>query len=322
MPDQADHLRHLMLGVRPPDGGTGPQLILVAGAKGGVGTTTVAVNLSVVMAQQGRRAVLVDGDLGKSGVAALCGDTGGATIADVLCGRRDIAEALRTGPAGVRLLVGAWATGHLTDCDAIAQQRLIAGLKALNEVDVVIIDAGCGLHRILERFWRSANNALLVTTTDDTAVMDAYAMVKTMAPHHRQVPLYAVMNRVVCYDGALDAHARLTQACRRFLSIEVPCMANIMDSEDVVAAARRQTAFVLDTPVCQATQTIEHLAQFFVLEECHEFPTKYSSPIRRTTDTKARCRPSVGWQNVTVTNGLRGGRERLAWHEATEEFSA
>jgi flagellar biosynthesis protein FlhG len=269
MPDQADHLRHLIQGARgAPQGGQVPQRIVVAGAKGGVGTTTVAVNLAVALARQGRRAVLVDGDLGKSGVVALCGDAPGATIADVLSGRRSIEESLRPGPAGVHLLAGAWATGQLTDCDPASQERLTAGFNALTGADAVVMDAGCGLRRILERFWRAADHALLVMTPDDTAVMDAYATLKTVAARHRHVPVYAVLNRVAHYADAHDAHARLAQACRRFLAIDVPCVANVMTSAEVSAAARRQVPFAIHAPVCQATQTIEHLAQFFTMEEC------------------------------------------------------
>ncbi|MGH7138663.1 MAG: AAA family ATPase, partial [Pirellulales bacterium] len=208
MPDQADHLRDLIQGARnAPQGSAAPQRIVVAGAKGGVGTTTVAVNLAVGLARQGRQAVLVDGDLGKSGIAALCGDVPGATIGDVLSGRRRIEEALAPGPAGVHLLAGAWATGQLTDCDPASQERLIAGFNGLSTADVVVIDAGCGLHRILERFWRAADHVLLVMTPDDTAVMDAYATLKTVAARHRHVPVYAVMNRVAHYDDARDTHA-------------------------------------------------------------------------------------------------------------------
>ena len=263
MPDQADHLRHLIHGARrAPQVGAAPQRIVVAGAKGGVGTTTVAVNLAVALAREGWRAVLVDGDMGKSGVAALCGDAPGATIGDVLSGRRRLQEALRPGPAGVHLLAGAWATGQLTDCDPAAQERLITGFNGLTSTDAVVIDAGCGHHRILERFWRSADRVLLVAMPDDTAVMDAYATLKTMTVRHHQVPVSAAMNRVVRYDEARDAHCRLAQACQRFLAIDVPCVANIMASVEVMAAARRQAPFVLEAPVCQATQTIEYLAQF------------------------------------------------------------
>ncbi|MGH7134637.1 MAG: MinD/ParA family ATP-binding protein, partial [Pirellulales bacterium] len=65
-----------------------------------------------------------------------------------------------------------------------------------------------------------------------------------------------------------DTHARLAQACRRFLAIDIPCVAKMMSSAEVSAAARRQAPFAIHAPVCQATQTIEHLAQFFAIEEC------------------------------------------------------
>jgi flagellar biosynthesis protein FlhG len=268
MPDQADHLRNMVLGARlPVAAATAPRLVVVAGAKGGVGTTTIATNLAVAFAKKERRTVLVDGDLGKADVATLCGLHGGPTIVDVLAGRRRVREAIRSGPAGLQVLPGAWASGCLTDCDAAAQERLIAGLRALSDIGAVVIDAGCGLHRILERFWRSANAVLLVTTPDETSVIDAYSAIKTMAGHHCGAPVYAVVNQAARYDDAHQAAMRLARACRRFLAIDLPCVAHVMSSAEVAAAARLPAPFVLSSPVCQATQTIEQLVQFVTVEE-------------------------------------------------------
>ncbi|HET6881150.1 MAG TPA: AAA family ATPase, partial [Pirellulales bacterium] len=266
-------------------------LIVVAGAKGGAGTTTIAVNLAVALAGKGRRTVVVDGDLGKGDVAAGCGLHGGPTIVDVLAGRRRVAEALRPGPAGLRIVPGAWATGRLTDCDASAQERLIYELRGLDGVDTVVIDAGCGMHRILERFWRAADQILLVTTTDDTSVMDAYAAVKTMSRRNCGVPVYAVVNQAARREQARQAHARLAQACRRFLAMDVSCAAHLMASGEIAAAARRQTPFLLTAPVCQAAQTIKRLAEFL-------------SP----TTTNARSHPKGDKNSQRTIQALTVGR--------------
>lgn len=51
------------------------RVIAVSGGKGGVGKTTVAVNLSLALARAGRRVVLLDADLGLASIDALLGLT-------------------------------------------------------------------------------------------------------------------------------------------------------------------------------------------------------------------------------------------------------
>lgn len=262
MSDQADHLRLLVHGAQTAPASGGARLVVVVGAKGGVGTTTIALHLAAALSRLGLTTALVDGDLGKADLAAWCGVTGGPTIVDVLSGRTRARAALQPGPAGAHLLAGAWATGHLTDCDASSQRRLIDQLKALRDIDFVVIDAGCGQHRVIERFWRSADDVLLIATPEDAAVMGAYGTIKAMAARGRDVPVRAVINQERRPSDARSAFARLQNACRRFLAIELTCVANILFQADGLA----NESHPFDAPnarISQFIQSIEQLARRF-----------------------------------------------------------
>ncbi|HQU45835.1 MAG: hypothetical protein B7Z73_11390 [Planctomycetia bacterium 21-64-5] len=262
MLDQADHLRHLMHGARTarPDRAPRPRLLVVTGGKGGVGTTTIAVNLAAAFARIGRRTVLVDGNLGRCDVAALCDTLEGYTIGDVLAGRQRVAAAIQAGPGDLQVLSGAWATGHLTDCDAAAQERLILELIGLDGVDQIVIDAGCGVNRVVERFWRSSDHVLLVSTPDSTSVMDAYATVKTLAARHRTVAVQTVINRAANERQAGETHQRLAEAGRRFLGLDLAQAAAVAESPQIAAAAARRCPFVPLSPACPASQSLIQLA--------------------------------------------------------------
>src|SRR3989304_1863508 len=131
MHDQANDLRRLVRESRTPASAPAPlrpTLLVVAGGKGGVGTTTLAVNLAVALAQRGRRTVLVDADPDTADAAILCRLPEHHTVADVLASRRSIAEALQPGPGGIRVLAGAWGLGTVWDCPPAAQQQLVEQL--------------------------------------------------------------------------------------------------------------------------------------------------------------------------------------------------
>src|SRR5690242_7407599 len=104
MHDQADELRQLVLqaarrGSLPM--APAPKLVVVAGGKGGVGTTTAAVQLGLSLARLGTRPVLVDADLRGGDMATLCGLDAHESVADVLAGRLTVHEVMQRGPLGV-----------------------------------------------------------------------------------------------------------------------------------------------------------------------------------------------------------------------------
>lgn len=76
------------------------QVIAVTGGKGGVGKTNVSVNLSIALAELGRRVLLMDADLGLANVDVLLGLTPKFTLADVVEGRCELRDVLLRGPGG------------------------------------------------------------------------------------------------------------------------------------------------------------------------------------------------------------------------------
>jgi len=222
MHDQADELRQLVRERSVAGAAACPAapLVVVAGGKGGVGTTTVAANLAIALARQGRRAVFVDADLDHGGHANLAAHAERGSVVDVLAGRRGVHEVLERGPSGIQVLSGAWASGEVSDYSAAAQDRFIAELKHLApHADVVVIDAGSSRGQFARRFWQAASAVVVVATTDSTAIMNAYAAIKTLAGCDAQATVHTLVNLSDDVDVAADVHARIATACRRFLAL-------------------------------------------------------------------------------------------------------
>jgi flagellar biosynthesis protein FlhG len=248
MPDQAENLRLLnpaatpAMQALPP----GPPIIVVTGARAGVGITTVAVNLAVALAHTGKRVLLVDAAREQGNLADFAGvkwSNVEHTMSDVLSGRCSAAEALMPGPAGTMVLAPrnrvsprresrrdspTWPKG---DSPRQAQQRLLAELQALgNNFDLLVVDLGSGLASWTRRFWLQAQLVLLVTTTDSAALMDSYAMIKRSVADGIGPDIRLIMNQCEDDSVAADAHRRLSSACRQYLARTVPAVPSLPQS--------------------------------------------------------------------------------------------
>jgi len=291
MSDQANRLRLLVhegatrgaLGVEP----RASRLVVVTGGKGGVGTTTIAVNLAVALALDGHRTVLVDADLGRADAATLCRTGDGYTVGDVLTGRRSVHEALVRGPAGILVLPGAWATGHAWECSPAAQEQLLHQLSRLGpHADFIVLDTGCGQNRVVRRFWQAADSVLFVTSSDDPAVMNTYAAIKLLAAAAARPRLHTLVNLVADAVPAADAHARLARACRRFLSLELNDGGQVPLDSSVASATRLRMPFLLESPACAASASMETLAETLAAEpKKSKYSAQAINPVRSINDT-------------------------------------
>jgi flagellar biosynthesis protein FlhG len=197
--------------------------VVVAGGRPGVGATTLAVQLAAALAQDALRVVLIDADLYRADVAARCALTGPLGIGDVLAGRKSIHEAIQRGPAGMQVLAGTASAEARASLTQRTMQRLFRQLKSLApHADWLLIDAGNQPSELAARLWTAATRVALVTSPDAVAVMDSYAMVKTLLSRQPLRPLLElVVNQAEGEPAARDVHHRIDQSCRRFLGLTV-----------------------------------------------------------------------------------------------------
>ena len=265
MHDQAYKLRKLVRDasrIGTPAAGPAPQMIVMMGGKTGVGTTTISVNLAVALAQQGRRAVLVDLNLQRPNVAELCGSGQSLGVVDILSAQRDIHEVLQPGPAGLQIVAGS-DTAQLAELrSGTALQRLIDQLRSLGRhAEMVILDIGTQTNDVAARFGSSADHLMMVTTSDSDCVMDTYASIKLLQGSDQTLPpTYTIVNRANEDAVAEDVHRRIHQSCRRFLSMDV-CAAGHVPADDFLARAEeRGVPASSQSPLCPAARAIDRIA--------------------------------------------------------------
>ena len=265
MNDQATQLRNLVLHASRQASAEqvpAPRLIVVSGGRAGLGTTTIAVNLAVALAGHGSRTVLIDADLAHSNLAELCGANDSPGVGDVLAARRSIHEVLQLGPSGIQLAASSRSAspglGH-SDKSHLRLQRQIMALGRY--ADMVVLDAGSGGTPLASRLWQAADQVLLVTSGEAVAVMDSYALVKTVcAKRAVAMPVTLLVNHASSLAVAQDIHRRIDQSCCRFLGLTVPLAGYLVTEPGASKAASAGVPLILHQPTSPWSQAMDQLA--------------------------------------------------------------
>ena len=142
----------------------------VASAKGGVGKTTTTAAIATVLAGSGADVVAIDADIGMANLAGALGVTPDEpTLHDVLAGRADPLDAVHEGPEGLRVIPGSEDLDAYASADPAGLADVVA---AFEDADYVLVDAGAGLSHDSSLPLAIADETLLVSTAERSALGD------------------------------------------------------------------------------------------------------------------------------------------------------
>ncbi|ODA42504.1 MinD/ParA family protein [Desulfosporosinus sp. BG] len=258
MHDQASELREL---VNREKNNNKMRVIAVTSGKGGVGKTNFTVNLALALAEYGQRIVILDGDLGLANVDIAFGLTARYTIEHLLSGEKTIEQILLTGPRGIGIIPGGSGVQELANLERDRLSNVIVNLGRLEKMtDLLIIDTGAGLGNIVTNFLRAADDIIMVTTPEPTALMDAYGLLKTLKKEVGEVPIHVVINRVRTEADAWATFKRLEIAVRKFLHGSIDLMGWVYDDSLMGRSVMQQEPLGISYPESPAYRCIQWIA--------------------------------------------------------------
>jgi flagellar biosynthesis protein FlhG len=238
------------------------QVIAVTGGKGGVGKTSVAVNLAAGLATLGRKVTLLDGDLGLANVDVMLGLSPRYTLAHVLSGERTLDEILIETAQGFSIIPGASGVAELATLDHAAHLHIVQAFSALAQrLDVLVIDTAAGISSSVLQFSQAAQQVLVVVCDEPTSLTDAYGLIKVLTRRHNVGRFHVLCNMVRGAKDGATLFRKLERVTSRFLEISLEHLGDIPLDDCLRHSIRAQRPVLQAFPSSQATLAFKRLSR-------------------------------------------------------------
>ena len=265
MADQAQRMREIFRKSRDfkePHQGRPSRTFVVASGKGGVGKTNIVVNLALILGQLGQKITILDTDFGMANVDILFGLNSRFTLIDVIQGYKSFDDVILKGPGNVRIIPGGSSLSQIVDLDRQQREQLLSRFSSLEENGgLMLIDCPAGLSHDVLSFIAAADELILVTTPEPTAITDVYSIIKIVDNYKLHSHVNLIVNMMNSARDGQNVYKRIKRVCESFLEIEVVFLGGIEYDQSVQRAVLGSFPYVLQFPHSRATQCTRDIAR-------------------------------------------------------------
>jgi flagellar biosynthesis protein FlhG len=250
------HPRRRTIGVSPV------QVIAITGGKGGTGKTNIAVNLAQALANEGKRTLLLDADLGMANVDVLLGLEAEHTLYDVMRGKCQLEDILLTGGPNLMVIPAASGIRQLAEMGRQECAGLVRAFSDLKDpIDTLVVDTATGISESIAIFCQAANEILVVICNEPTSIRDSVSQLRQFNNEFGITRIRILVNMV---SSASEANALFQNVIAHFAdnhSLQISYAGYIPTDENVRKSVLRHQTVVNAFPRSPAATALKELAK-------------------------------------------------------------
>jgi len=265
--DQAEKLREMMKtksgtsSQKGSDPKSKTRIIAVASGKGGVGKTNLAINLALAYSQTGKNVVVLDADLGLANVNVVLGIIPKFNLYHMIKQNKKMSEIIVDTGYGIKIVAGASGFSKIANLNEEERMGFITEMGELSWADIIIIDTSAGVSSNVLDFIKAADDVLIVTTPEPTAITDAYGIIKIISTEldEEDLGLKLIVNRVHSVTEGKKVSERVINIAGQFLNLKVDYLGYVYEDPIVSSSVLEQKPFLIKDPKSKASFCLHNI---------------------------------------------------------------
>jgi flagellar biosynthesis protein FlhG len=235
--------------------------IAVTGGKGGIGKTSMAINLGTALCELGRHVMLLDADLGLANADVLLGLRTRFNLEHVISGDCTLQDVIVTAASGLRLVPASSGSVEMATLSRAQHSGVINAFSELFEpIDHLLIDTAAGLGESVLTYSEAAQRVVVVVCDEPASLTDAYGLIKVLHRRRPDCRINVVANMVDSASQGRALYEKLARVTERFLQF-VPTYFGMIPFDDYLRrAVQQQTSVVEAYPWSASARAFKKLA--------------------------------------------------------------